>query len=95
MAAIVLAALVAFLLFVAVVRRRRARQAAALAITPGSPALLALDAHLAEPSELAAVRPAPPPSDATEPSGTLGGHSDVPPSLLGEAPASDEGGSPP
>ena len=83
--AIVVAALLAIIVFVLVLRRRQPRRAL-VASEPGSPALPALDARFAP-----GRSPAGPGPGIAEPSGTLGGHSDVPPSLLGEAPP-DQGG---
>ena len=84
MATIVVVALILFLAFFLIVRRRRDRRQ--VAIAPGSAALVALDARFAPDSEPAAAA-----SDRIEPSGTLGGHSDVPSPPPGEAP-SDQGG---
>jgi hypothetical protein len=85
MGAVVLLALVAFAVFLLVLRRRERRRAP-VAIEPGGPALLALDARFAPGQAPDASGPG-----IVGPSGTLGGHSDVPPSLLGEAPP-DQGG---
>ena len=83
MGSIVAVAILGFLIFFVIVRRRRHRSRQPLAIEPGSAALLALDSRFAPGADA---------TDSAQPSGTLGGHSDVASPPPGEIP-SDQGGS--
>lgn len=78
MGAIVLVALVAVLVFIVLLRRRRSRRP--IGVAPGSAAFLALDARFAE-------------AGPSEPSGTLGADPDVPSPPLGGPPPDRDGGS--
>jgi hypothetical protein len=75
-------ALLAFLLFLFLLRRRRNRRA--IGVRPGSAALLALDSRFAP--------VAPPPAEPVGASGTLGADPDRPPTPPGEAAPDSEGG---
>jgi hypothetical protein len=82
MGAIVGVALLAFVVFLIVLRRRRSRHA--IGVEPGSAGLLALDARLA-PGAAGAAEP-------VGASGTLGADPDRPPTPPGEAAPDSEGG---